>query len=117
MGSPHFSGEIYMLRIVSLIILMIAGILFYPQFNEDADSSCSALEKRGARLMVKDGAGLDLAIAGLLLRGLSNGMISRELIKSEYPNLPPIIGCSFYYYRVILDPGFAKDIESKLKNS
>ena len=68
--------------------LVIIGCLFYPQVNEDTNSSCAALEKQIIRVNTENEVGS--AFTALLLGGISQGQIARKLIKSRYPNLPPL---------------------------
>ena len=100
------------MKLISIIVLIILGSLFYPQFSEGTDSSCAALERQVVRLLTEKQEGSVFAL--LLLRGLSDGAFTQEVIKSEYPNLPPTIGCSVYYYRVIFDPKNIHKLKSAL---
>ena len=94
-----------------VIVFMFAGLLFYPQIQEGTDSSCAALERKVLSVVNKNNEGA--AFVGLLLKGLSNGAFAREAIKSEYPNLPPIMGCSISYYDVLLNPERALKLKDK----
>tara|TARA_Y100001954_G_C15565264_1_gene480672 strand:+ start:103 stop:402 length:300 start_codon:yes stop_codon:yes gene_type:complete len=94
-----------------VIVFMFAGLLFYPQIQEGTDSSCAALERKVLSVVNKNNEGA--AFVGLLLKGLSNGAFAREAIKSEYPNLPPIMGCSISYYDVLLNPERALKLKPK----
>jgi hypothetical protein len=89
--------------------LVIIGCLFYPPVNEDTDSSCAALEKQIIRVNTHNEVGS--ALTSLLLGGISQGQIARKLIKNEYPNLPPIFGCSIFYYKVMFDPKIAQQFK------
>jgi hypothetical protein len=90
--------------------LVIIGFLFYPQVNEDTDSSCVALEKQIIRVNAEHE--VSSVVTSLLLdrisrtkkgRGISQGRIAWILMESKYPNLQPIIGCSIFYYEVMFD--------------
>jgi hypothetical protein len=100
------------MKLISIIVLIIVGFLFYPQLIEDTDSSCAALEGRVIRLATENKEGS--VFASLFLRGFSNGAFTQEIIKSKYPNLPPFIGCSIFYYRVILNPETVQKLKSYL---
>jgi hypothetical protein len=82
--------------------LIILGGLFYPQINEDTSSSCAALERKVVRLLTQNKEGS--AFTSLIFKGILKGAFAQELIKSRYPNLPPIVGCSIFYYEVMLNP-------------
>ena len=89
--------------------LIILGGLFYPQINEGTSSSCAALERKVVRLLTQNKEGS--AFTSLILKGFLKGAFAQKLIKSKYPNLPSTIGCSIFYYYVILNP----DTIQKLK--
>ena len=96
---------------IFIIVLIIVGFIFYPQFSEGADSSCASLERQVLRVVIKNKEG---SVFARLLKGLSNGAFAQEIIKSKYPNLPPIIGCSIFYYRVMLNPEIALKLKFNL---
>ena len=98
------------LFLFGLLGLVIIGCLLYPQVNEDTDSSCAALEKQIIRVNTENEVGS--AFTALLLGGISQGQIARKLIKSRYPNLPPIFGCSIFYYEVMFDPRTAQQFKT-----
>ena len=100
------------MKILFILVLIILGVLFYPQFNEDTGSSCAALEGKVVRLVTEDKK--DSLIAALILRGLSSGAFARKMIKSKYPNLPPMIGCSIFYYEILLNPKIAQKLKTHL---
>tara|TARA_B110000438_G_C15633930_1_gene572222 strand:- start:41 stop:343 length:303 start_codon:yes stop_codon:yes gene_type:complete len=98
------------MKSIFIIVAIILCLLFYPQFNEDTGSSCAALERQAVRLLTENNEGSVFAV--LLFKGLSGGAFAQEIVKSKYPNLPPILGCSFFYYRLILEPGMAQKLKS-----
>ena len=100
------------MKSVFIIILILISFLFYPQFNEGTDSSCASLERQVLRVVTENKEGS--VFLGLLFKGLSNGAFAQEIIKSEYPNLPTIIGCSISYYDVMLNPERALKLKSDL---
>ena len=100
------------MKILFILVLIILGFLFYPQFNEDTGSSCAALEGKVVRLVTEDTE--SSLIAALILKGFSSGGFAREMIKSKYPNLPPIIGCSIFYYEILFNPKIAQNLKSDL---
>ena len=99
------------MKIFLIIVFIFAGLLFYPQIQEGTESSCAALERKVLTVIHKNKEGA--AFLGLLLKGLSNGAFAQEAIKSEYPNLPPIMGCSISYYDVLLNPERALKLKAK----
>lgn len=94
-----------------ILVLFVLGLLFYPQIQEGTNSSCAALERRAVAAVGKNDEGT--VFLGLLLKGVSNGALAQEAIKSKYPNLPPIIGCSISYYDVVLNPEKALNFKAK----
>ena len=98
------------MKILFIFGLIILGFLFYPQINEDTSSSCSALERKSVRLLTQNKEGS--AFAALILQGILKGAFAQELIKSRYPNLPPIVGCSIFYYQIMLYPETAQKLKT-----
>jgi len=101
----------FIMKTFLIMVLIFAGLLFYPQIQEGTESSCAALERKVLTVVNKNKEGA--AFLGLLLKGLSNGAFAQEAIKSEYPNLPPAIGCSISYYDVLLNPERALKLKAK----
>jgi len=100
------------MKSVCVIVLLVVGFIFYPQFNEGTDSSCASLERQVLRVVNENKEGS--VFLGLLFKGLSNGAFAQEIIKSKYPKLPPMIGCSISYYDVMLNPERALKLKSDL---
>jgi len=94
------------------ILLVLAGLFYYPQVNESASTACAATEKRFAwtAFEPKDGSAM---LGALLASGVSNGALAGTFVKSHYPNLPVAVGCSVVYYQMMIDPEMAKRILSK----
>ena len=101
----------FIMKTFLIMVLIFAGLLFYPQIQEGTESSCAALERKVLTVVNKNKEGA--AFLGLLLKGLSNGAFAQEAIKSEYPNLPPAMGCSISYYDVLLNPERALKLKAK----
>ena len=107
--------------VAGLVILTFGVVLtLYPTVNEDASGVCHALEKRVvAGLATNMGAGrsdaaTSRAVLGALVTGLSEGAIAARVVKREYPNLPPLIGCTAVYWRVVFDPSAITRLETGL---
>jgi hypothetical protein len=94
------------------LLLVLAGLFYYPQVNESASTACAATEKRFARSAFepKDGGAI---LGALFASGVSNGVLAGTFVKSHYPNLPEAVGCSVVYYQMMTDPDMAKRILSK----
>ena len=100
------------MKLVFIIILILIIFLYYPQFNEGAESSCASLERQVLRVVTENKE--DSIFLGLLFKGFSNGAFTQEVVKSKYPKLPPMIGCSILYYDVILNPERVLNLKSNL---
>ena len=83
------------IKIFIALGLMFLGFLFYPQINEDSDSTCAALEKRALRVM---STSAEQSAFMMFLGGLSDGAFARNAIKEKYPNVPPALGCATHYF-------------------
>ena len=103
-----------MLRLLIFLILLVLGLFFYPNFAEEKDSACSALENKLFRIINKDNEASSLLT--LLIPTLSDGYIARTMIQERYPDLPPSIGCIVYYYEILLDPKMVEKIKDSLKD-
>jgi hypothetical protein len=100
------------MKSVFIIILILISFLFYPQFNEGTDSSCASLERQVLRVVTENKE--DSIFLGLLFKGFSNGAFAQEMVKSKYPKLPPMIGCSIFYYDVMLNPERVLNLKANL---
>ena len=98
------------MKILLTLVVLAACAVFYPQFNEDVDSSCAALEKKIVRLVTenKDTSSL---ITSLILKAIPGGAVTSEMIKTKYPNFPPAVGCSIFYYEVLINPEVGKKLK------
>ena len=90
---------------------LVAGVGYgYPLWNENAMTTCQAVEKRFFAMaapeeaLVRPGRVLELAVARTYLEPLSNGAIAASRAKATYPALPPAIGCAVGYWASLLDP-------------
>ena len=86
-----------------LIALVLAGLYFYPQFNEGADSPCGALEKRYVRHTLGTSEG-GKVLGALVTSGSSDGDLAASFVKNEAPNLPSTLGCLKFYYQYMFEP-------------
>ena len=102
-----------MLRLLIFLILLVLGLFFYPNFAEEKDSACSALENKLFRIVNIDNETSSLLT--LLIPTLSDGFIVRAAIHERYSDLPPTIGCIVTYYEILLDPQMEKDIKNSVK--
>lgn len=88
-----------------LVAVVIAGVLLFPLLIESASGSCHAVEKRFINTLRKYGNQQDIG-ATLFLDMFSEatrGEVAARLVKTEYPNLPPFVGCSIIYYKAFFD--------------
>ncbi len=103
-----------------LLVAFLMLLVLYPKINEDSSGVCHALEKRVvAGLPAALGAGrgdaaTGRAVLGALVTGLSEGAIAASFVKRDYPNLPPVIGCTLVYWRIVFDPSAIGRLEMGL---
>ncbi len=102
-----------MLKLLLIIILLVLGLFFYPNFAEDKGSVCSALENKLFRIVNIDNETSSLLT--LLIPTLSDGFIVRAAIHERYHDFPPTIGCLITYYEILLDPQMEEDIKNSVK--
>ena len=94
-----------MIRFWVAIAIALGGILLFPLVTESASGSCHAVEKRFINTIRKYGNEQDIG-ATLFLDVFSEatrGEVAARLVKTEYPNLLPFVGCTIVYYRAVLD--------------
>ena len=87
------------------IAIALGGILLFPLVTESASGSCHAVEKRFINTMRKYGNEQDIG-ATLFLDMFSEatrGEVASRLVKTQYPDLPPFVGCTIVYYKAVLD--------------
>ena len=90
-------------------VLIAAGIIIYPQLNEDADGSCMALERKIATMYSSSVENADVGerlVVRWLLEGLlenSKGEIASEFVKNKLPYIPPFLGCVVSYWHISFD--------------
>ena len=98
-------------------VLLLAIGYGYPLLNEDAGTTCQALERRViASLPPTPGArpgddAMARAFLGVLIGGLSDGAFAAAAIKQRHPNLPPAIGCAGAYWNLVLDPSALQSLQ------
>ena len=100
-----------MLNLGIVVTLSALLLFFYPEINEDVRGPCQALERRVVSGFPMAQGGVSRsdqaaarAFLGAFAGSLSDGSIASALIKQRYPNVPPAIGCSVTYWRVVFDP-------------
>ena len=95
------------MKIIIILAVILGGLYFYPQVNEDTSSTCGALEKRFVRDAFSGQDGGDV-FSALLSSGASNGALAASMVKTASPNLPASLGCVQIYYELMFDPEMAK---------
>jgi len=103
------------MKLLIVLALAVAALLFYPQINEDTGSACAALERRViARLPGPagrpDADSAGRSVLGALVGTLSDGSLAATFVKQRHPNLPPFLGCAATYWRILLDPSQIRDM-------
>ena len=97
--------------LINLFILLMVGAVGYPLLNEETTSPCHALEKRFVMEATRGKPqNIDSAIAMGLIGQILTGNLASTVVKSEYPNIPPPIGCTIMYYRIMQNPNIATSI-------
>ena len=92
-------------KMVISVALGLAGVLLFPLLIESASGSCHAVEKRFINTIRKYGNQQDIGATIFLdmLSEATKGELASRLVKTEHPNLPPFVGCTFVYYKAYLD--------------
>ena len=114
------------MRLLMLLALVAAGAWFGPQFAEDAEGPCRALERRVADLVKREAARLpgdgtgDGRNAGLLsaLQGVANasgGAIAQAYVRDRFPQLPPELACVAAWWKLRFDPDLGPYLQGMLK--
>jgi hypothetical protein len=97
-------------------------LLVYPLVNESSNSSCHALEKKAFSLITKrasqnSGDQITGLFGGAVLAELTNGELAGAYIKQVYPSIPPFIGCTIAYWKILTNPTALEDLLRPLQNS
>lgn len=80
------------MKFFALIALLLVAGYSYPSMNEDVSSNCQAVETKLLEL--------SSIPMGKLLTGLSQGEFGKAIAKSQFPELPPQIGCTVAYWEI-----------------
>ena len=95
-----------------IVLVVCVGFFGWPLLNENASSTCTALEDLAARQIMANFKADSNASPGAVIWGnllvngltvLSQGKIAATNIKQSYPNLPPFVGCAMLYYQHVAD--------------
>ncbi len=103
------------MKTLIIALLVLAGVYFYPQLNEDMGSPCGAVEKRFVRDAFR-GSDTSDVLAALLASGATDGALAASMVKTAYPNLPATLGCLRVYYELMVDPNMAKETFNRKAN-
>ncbi len=110
------------MRLLILLALVAGGAWFAPQFAEDAQGPCPALERRVAELVKVETTrlpGSASGIAGLLsaLQGAANasgGAIAQAYVRDRFPLLPPDLACVAAWWKLKIDPDLGPYLQGML---
>lgn len=80
------------MKLLFLILLAGVGAYFFPQFYEEAEGPCQALETKAIRVNSAT------SLVGNLALSISDGSVGRQIASEHYPDLPRYIGCVITYY-------------------
>ncbi len=101
---------------------LLAGVGYgYPLWNENAATTCQAVEKRFFAMAAPEaavsrpGRALEMAMAKSYLEPLSHGIIAASQAKAHYPALPPDIGCAVGYWTSLLDPRVQEAVQQAIR--
>ncbi len=100
------ASRLLKVTIISAAITLLVGTVFlFPLLGEGASNECSALEQHLLTTVSKGekDTGGDAFAMGLmtLMQRASNGSFASANMKRVYPHLPPVIGCTVGYYRML----------------
>src|SRR5579872_1100602 len=94
---------------ILVLPLVLCGVAFfgYPLLNEGAGGECNALE-RSILGNVADKDDKDIRkqelVIGHLVQGVSHGQLASIWVEDEYPTFPPVVACTYLYWRGLIDP-------------
>lgn len=97
------------MKLLILVAILLGGLYYYPQINEDTGSPCGALEKRYIRTAFSGSDG-GKVLGALFTSGSSDGDLAASAVKTASPNLPAPLGCLKFYYQLMFDPDMAKSV-------
>lgn len=80
------------MKYIILLAMIAAGAYAFPQFYEEADGPCQALETKALRVNAAT------SMVGNLALSISDGSLGRQIASDNYPDLPQHIGCVITYY-------------------
>jgi hypothetical protein len=100
-----------------LPVMMVLGALAYPAFQENAEDSCAALERRVAAAMLAPRPVGEEPYREAMLRGSAralvqdgmDGRLGAAAAARRFTSVPPQIGCSVGYWRLAMRPGEAAE--------
>ena len=106
-----------MLKFIVLLLALAAAFVGYPLLNEDASSTCDALERIAVRVIAEErdrrprqheGPAGDVITH--LLQGASQGQFAGLAVRNQFPELPVSLACTMLYWKAKIDPeGFRKN--------
>lgn len=93
-----------------LAVVAVAAAVFFgvPTLKEGTSGECDALSARVlAPKLAADPADRD---AGGLMSLLA-GTMATAVVTLRYPNIPPGVSCAALYWRTLIDPDFARQLQ------
>lgn len=85
-------------RLPALLACALVALYFFPAFNEDVRSACSALEKKIVRQEAAMRRSGFVFAVGTVAAATSDGRLLSLEMKQHYPSAPPQMMCVAHYY-------------------
>ena len=96
-------------RILLAVIAVAAAVFFgVPTLKEGTSGECDALSARA--IVPKSSADQTDKDAGELM-SLFAGTLTTAMVTLRYPNIPSGISCAALYWRTLVDPDFARQLQ------
>jgi hypothetical protein len=99
-------------RLIAVAVLLLVAAFAYPMAMQATWSPCTALEKQvfGAMLAtLRGGEGEGPALLQAELD--TEGRLAVSYIRHRHPDVPPVLGCTYAYWRNVVNGGVVVDPE------
>lgn len=86
---------------------------------EEASGPCAAIEYRVASyIAASETTSTNNILASAILRafvGAAEGQLAAGVVRQNYPALPPMLGCTMFYWHTSLNPAVLEPLRSASK--
>jgi hypothetical protein len=100
-------------RAIAVLVLVLVVAFAYPLAMQETWGECDALEQQVfGEMLAKLGSGEDADQEAALRLGFStDGRVATTYIRHRHPDVPPVLGCTFAYWRNVVNGGVVMDRE------